>query len=327
MRTRSRFQEPAELRELVGAAVPTGFVLVDGGARSGAHDLQRIASLVDVYGFEPNAPEAELLVELDGPYRSARYLPLALLGQTGSATLFVSRRPGATSTLRPNRVLLETFATDNWSQMADVVGEVVVEGVSLGDYLAGERLGHIDLLKLDTQGNELDILRSLGERLSSVSVVKVEVELISVYEGQALIGDVCSFLAANGFELVDIGWTDTCRRFHFSPDLPPDAYRLVWADALFALAPHDRSRPRKLEQAIVLAELGMTDIGLSILSEAPGICSEARTALVEFYQRRLPPQSSTRLKRALFSRMPPNVIAAYRALRAGTPSKQVVSAG
>jgi FkbM family methyltransferase len=324
----ARFQENRELHELLARILSSEIVLVDGGARSGVSELERLAPHVAAFGFEPNPDEYEKLSSglfaLNGvTYRRLVYSPLALLAQPGEATLHVSKRPGATSLLRPNSDLLSHFDRDNWSQLGEIVGEVHVPGTTLASFFADEELDAVDLLKLDTQGSELAILQAAGDRLRDIGVIKTEVETVPVYEGQPLLGDVCVFLADHDFELIDIRWTDPCRRYHFSANLPPDSYRLIWADAIFAAAPTDFAGPRKLEQAIVLAELGYVDLALYIIEKVERLEEPDREALIAFYEKRRAPVARSRLKAAIARRLPPRLLAAAKALRARPQPKEV----
>lgn len=312
-------QDEADLARLLERLSPS-LVAVDGGARNGAVELRRLARWLTVHAFEPSAAEYEKLVAA-GPSDRHLYSPLALLGRSGDATLYVNKRPGATSTLKPDRRILNHFAPDNWSQMADVVAEVTVSGTTLADYVEQQGIAHIDFLKLDTQGNELDILRGAGASLDRVSVVKTEVGLIPLYEGQPLLGDVATFMADQGFDLIDLQSTDACRRYHVDPGLDPRSYRLVWGDAIFARS-LTLDRPRALEQGLVLAELGYVDVALHLFENGAGLAADVRAELSRFYRLRRPPASGSRLKRALFSTMPEPLVSAIRTIRERRP-KQV----
>jgi FkbM family methyltransferase len=277
-------------------------IYIDGGAKNGSRDLPRLARYVSAYGFEPNSKEFESIQQGTIPkgipgYKTVKYLPYALLEQSGKATLYITKRPAASSTLRPNQTLLNHFARDNWSQMGEVNGEEIVEGISLADFMSQQKISHIDFLKLDTQGNELGILKSAGEFLQKISVIKTEVEMIQLYEGQPLLGDMCAFLAQHGFHLLDLQWTHPCRRFHFSPDLPLNSYGLVWGDAIFVQAPFDFSGERKLEQALILAEIGYLDLALYIIENLPSLSASDKSILLAHYQQPIPLTTRSKIKK------------------------------
>jgi hypothetical protein len=83
---------------------------------------------------------------------------------------------------------------------------------------------HIDLLKSDTQGFDLEVLRG-GERMFAekrVKLVYLEVTFAPLYEHLPRFDQLYGFLADRGFDL--IGLYD----FHYRND------KLGWADALFA---------------------------------------------------------------------------------------------
>ncbi len=64
--------------------------------------------------------------------------------------------------------------------------------------------GPIDLLKIDTQGAELHVLRGATTILPRVRLIWAEVSFRALYEGSALFADVHAFLSARGFRLHSI---------------------------------------------------------------------------------------------------------------------------
>jgi len=238
-------------------------VVIDVGARNGPTETRSIDALAATYCFEPNPAEfaklAGIGVSKGGP-GSLQVYPTAVTAQGGETTLNIVRRPGGSSTLIPNRAVLEHFAADNWSQISEIVERVAVPAVRMAEFMQQAGLSHIDFLKLDTQGNELDILQSLDGFIDTVSVVKVEVEFLQLYEGQPLYHHVAAFMHKHGFELIDIEAVPATRRFHRFANLRPSAYRLVWADMIFCRVPTDPSDPRAIAKAIVLGSLGYADL-------------------------------------------------------------------
>ncbi len=58
-----------------------------------------------------------------------------------------------------------------------------------------------DVIKVDTQGTELDVLRGAGHLLDSALAVELEVEFVPQYEGQAIFSDVDLYMREQGFLL------------------------------------------------------------------------------------------------------------------------------
>jgi FkbM family methyltransferase len=64
-------------------------------------------------------------------------------------------------------------------------------------------ISKIDLLKLDTQGSEVIIMKGLGEMLNSVDFIELECSLVEWNLGGCKIGDVIEFLRSQ-FEIYEI---------------------------------------------------------------------------------------------------------------------------
>tara|TARA_R110001592_G_scaffold97479_2_gene279212 strand:+ start:6096 stop:6755 length:660 start_codon:yes stop_codon:yes gene_type:complete len=78
-----------------------------------------------------------------------------------------------------------------------------VETSTLLSILSKHNLQSIDLLKIDTQGSEIEIMKGLGSQLSNVSFIELEVSIFEFNEGGCLFGDVVDFLKDN-FDIFDI---------------------------------------------------------------------------------------------------------------------------
>ena len=83
------------------------------------------------------------------------------------------------------------------------------------------------LLKIDTQGYELPVLRGAEGLLSQLNGVQVELSVAPLYDGQALYREVVDFIVGRGFELWNLspGFTDRA------------SGRMLQFDGLFFRAP------------------------------------------------------------------------------------------
>ena len=232
-----------------------------------------------VVGFEPDAVECARL-NADDP--TVQYVPVALGAHDGTATLHVTVDPACASLYRPIARLPKSRPG------LEVTTEGHVETVPiarLDTWLAGSGLGSVDVMKLDTQGSELDVLRGAGEALASVRLLEIEVEFNPIYEGQPLFGDVDAFLRARGFVLWRIGDlahygladapsgdVDLAERQHYdvrTVSVPGHGGQLFWGHAYYVAGdiafPDDRDDDGLLRDACAATAFGFTDLAASLL--------------------------------------------------------------
>ena len=170
--------------------------LIDVGARGGIdRRWEPYQGQLDVLAFEPDPLECASLNSRSYPY-SIRFLPVALGAEDGQqATLFVCRKPGCSSLLRPNVELCSRYPYGAEMETVDERPMTLTRlDTACGDFRP-------DVMKVDTQGTELDVLQGAGRLLDDVLAVELEVEFVPQYVGQALFGDVDAFMRQRGFSL------------------------------------------------------------------------------------------------------------------------------
>jgi FkbM family methyltransferase len=170
--------------------------MIDVGARGGIDPRWKpYHGMLEVLAFEPDPQECAALNSKRHPY-SIQFLPAALGAQDGQqATLFIRRQPGCSSLLRPNMELCSMYP---YSEAMEVVGEYPIT-LKRMDTVCRDL--QADVMKIDTQGTELDVLRGAGRLLDSSLAVELEVEFVPQYHGQSLFSDVDFFMRQQGFTL------------------------------------------------------------------------------------------------------------------------------
>lgn len=103
------------------------------------------------------------------------------------------------------------------------LGHHSVPMVSVDQYCAERGLTTVDVLKIDTQGYELEVLAGASQQMRRGQIRLIYLELIfsAMYVNAASVADIHSLLASHGYVLV--GMYD----FHYRDG------RAGWADALF----------------------------------------------------------------------------------------------
>lgn len=112
-------------------------------------------------------------------------------------SLHLCRQRGCSSLLEPDLQLLRRLG---YGHDLEVEGRVPLELRRL-ETVCAERGLHPGVLKIDTQGTELDILKGYDALLREILVVELEVEFTPMYQGQLLFAVVDAWMRAQGFTL------------------------------------------------------------------------------------------------------------------------------
>lgn len=87
---------------------------------------------------------------------------------------------------------------------ARIMETYLVDVVTIDDFCKNNAVSYINLLKTDTEGYELNVLKGASEmmRRNKIQFVYVEIFFNENYVGQSSFGDIYNFLLEKGFELV-----------------------------------------------------------------------------------------------------------------------------
>lgn len=186
------------LAGLAGLAGQELRTVVDVGANKGQFALLALELFpaATVHAFEPLAePHARLAAWSAGEPRLVRHR-LALATASGTVVMQVAARDDSSS--------LRSITPRQVAQFPGThrVGEESVAVARLDGVLGPGDLIAPAFLKIDVQGSELDVLRGAGALLDRFDWVYAECSFVELYGGQALAGEVATFLAAAGFTAV-----------------------------------------------------------------------------------------------------------------------------
>jgi FkbM family methyltransferase len=172
----------------LNAILPKRPVVVDVGANLGQFNLfcRHYLNADRVISIEPVPSCYQLLLEnVERPSDCIN----ALVTVDERETLFyISQDSQLSSTIRNEKV--------------SYCEEVPLTGIALHRLLEGKDIDWIDLLKIDTEGSELEVLRSAEQLLKKTRVVLVEMSIFRENSGDMFA--VGSFLEARGFRLHEL---------------------------------------------------------------------------------------------------------------------------
>ena len=148
-----------------------------------------------VFALEPDPAPRRILEQTHGTNPRIRIFPVAAADCEGELP-FVQRRVSCNSSL----------LTVDGRADSDAVQSIQVKAATLDQFCCDQAIRHIDLLKTDTEGADLLVLRGakgLFER-NCVDVVMSEVLFVPTFQGQASFDQIAGFLKDFGFLIFNI---------------------------------------------------------------------------------------------------------------------------
>ncbi len=200
-------------------------VVFDIGANTGDTTIEfaKVFKEASIYSFEPDHATFETLNTRVRPYQPrVKTYNFGFGSATGSKDLTINKVSGGNSFLEISPTISE-FAQGAWTEP---VGKVSAEIRTLDEFCSENEISRIDLVKIDTQGFELEILRG-GQHVitpARTNMIHIEVLFVELYKNQVFFDEVYRELLGRGFRFVGL-----YNRF-YKPEAP---HYLLWCDALF----------------------------------------------------------------------------------------------
>jgi FkbM family methyltransferase len=248
-------------RELLGDSIIT---LVDVGARAestlSVEELTPLENHINYIGFDADEEEVERLKSLPSKYFASQYISSFVSNRKETVTFKLHYDAGSSSVYD----MSESYT--RWFRKSLVEKELLLQADSLDNLLTQD----IDFIKLDTQGNEFEILSGAERCLSTALMVEVEVEFFPVYESQKLAHDVISKMYNLGYELLYLN-----RVFGSSEAFKGISRgQMIFGDALFGLS-RDKVLEYSLEKqkkyCVLLINYGHIDFAFDIYNANPNL--------------------------------------------------------
>ena len=237
--------------------------VVDVGARERPRgDLRALARWAHMVAVEADAEEASHLESAlaAGGWRAVTVIAAAA-GAAREATLYRTQNPGFASLLPPNaRVAGRYVAGPHFA----VEGTEPLATTPLDELAVRHGIRKATIVKLDTQGTELDILQSAPRLLSRTAAVTIEAMFEPMYLGQPLFGDADADLRARGFRVADLELVRLRGK-----DYRPDVWsrrQAAWAHAHYIRDPTEIDSGLAADLLAAVLAFGFIDLAIEIVA-------------------------------------------------------------
>jgi FkbM family methyltransferase len=295
-----RFEEVAPLRMLI----PPGrsLVAIDAGANKGLWSKALLTefgeSVTHIHMIEASPENVTELSRTDdnlifSPQDFSRLSALhaALGDKDGTCTLYTNDDGSPLASLYPhtdNGYSHGTMAAIKLSQ------EITVPMRTIDDFLVAESIDHVDILKIDVEGYELQVLNGARNAIREHRIDVIAFEFgIHQIEARAFFLDFYKFFVANGYRLYQAicGGLQPVDRYEYRYEKFDDNYIFVAAHAAGPVDPvadrscHDGSPVRRKTTEELMADLRATQFELAATKEqVRALQEDARLRAVGFQQ-------------------------------------------
>jgi FkbM family methyltransferase len=148
-----------------------------------------------IYALEPDPVPFQVLKAIHGKNPRVCIFPIAASDSEGTLSFFQRQWSCASS-------LLDSAKVDE----ANDAKSIQVKATTIDHFCAEQSLRHVDFLKIDTEGADLQVLRGAARMLESgsIDVVMAEALFMPLYQGQAVFDEIAAFLRHHGFCIFNV---------------------------------------------------------------------------------------------------------------------------
>ncbi len=204
-----------DLQKLIKKDAP---ICLDVGANIGQtiDSLQKAFRKPSIYAFEPSNKTFQILKTKE--FSTQVFLYNKALGKEKESREFINYNNSVLSSFLP----MDSDEENRFREVG-VNNKEVVEIETIDRFLKNENIKEVDLLKIDTQGFDLEVLLGARNALQNGCVrnVLIELNFVKMYEGQSSPETIIQLLKENHLSLID--YYEKVRQDH----------ALAWCTALF----------------------------------------------------------------------------------------------
>ena len=172
-------------------------ILLDVGANKGDFSIEFVKEFKKILLIEPNPNLQEELNQKFKKNKNVKIFNHGIHNKNSVKKLFISGDTGSTlsSIKKQNKILKENL------KKTEIISTKNLEFLRLDMLLKKNILSNNSIfLKTDTQGNDLEVLESLGTYIKKVKYIKCEMSIMPLYRNQHKHWQILKFFKENKYE-------------------------------------------------------------------------------------------------------------------------------
>lgn len=178
-------------------------VLIDVGASGYLNpEWKKISNQSICIAFDADNRDFSYIEKLKSSFLKLHSINKIVSINQGQKNIYLTKAPYCSSTLPPS-----TDKVNAWSfgELFEVQQTIKIQTVTISQILEESSINYIDWIKLDSQGTDLRIFKSLGsEIILKVCIAEFEPGIMDSYQGEDKMHSLMSFMDKNPFWLSDL---------------------------------------------------------------------------------------------------------------------------
>ena len=193
----------------ISKATPISFI--DIGASGGLdNEWKGMETYMNIIGFEPDVEEYNKLIMNKNNHT---YFNIALSNKKEEKELYIRQSQGNSSFYENNYSIINKFPH---TERFKIIDKILIKTDALDNILKSDDYIKMDFLKIDVEGDELNVLKGAQSILiSGIFAIQAEVRFLEFYKNSPLFPEVHTFITSKGFELFDLNRYFYKRRPYF----------------------------------------------------------------------------------------------------------------
>ena len=156
-----------------------------------------------IYAFEPAPYVFNILVEKHKNDPRIEFYEMAISDEDGEKSLKYHDNYGYSSFLEIDKEGEFAKKCQEFDPgFDDIISVIDVQTKRLDTFMQENCIEHIDFLKIDTQGNDLNVIKSLGKMIDKVDTIELEVQIKPLYKNSSSKEEIVDFMQRNNFNLI-----------------------------------------------------------------------------------------------------------------------------
>ena len=178
--------------------------LIDVGSHKGEYinSIKKKFDVQTIYGFEPN-PEIFRILKKKTDGKNINVLNYGISEKKGKVKFYKNLETSSSSINKLNKeskYYKKKYFLLNFFNSKEVETKIDIDVIRLDEFFKSKKLGIIDLIKIDTEGFELKVLKSLGEKIKNVKIIHFEHHFDDMIVKNYNLTNIHNYLMKNRFE-------------------------------------------------------------------------------------------------------------------------------